>query len=286
MNEFYLVLIYALVTGLMIGSFLNVVIHRLPIMLMRDWRYQCDCLIAEEEGQPEPTPTTEKFNLAYPPSRCPACGNKIKIWQNIPLLSYLLLKGKCGHCGTSISLRYPIVELVTGLLTFFCIYFFGLNMQGLSACLITWCLISLTMIDYDHTLLPDNITLPLLWGGLLINYFGVFTSLENAVIGAMVGYLILWSIYWGFKLLSGIEGMGYGDFKLLAALGAWLGWQYLPIVILLSSVVGALVGVILIASGQQNKNKPIPFGPYLAVAGWITLMWGEQINTAYLSYLS
>jgi leader peptidase (prepilin peptidase) / N-methyltransferase len=280
-------LIVTAILGLLVGSFLNVVIYRLPKMLEREWREQCveflgsDNIVAAAKLEPSP-----KFNLVTPNSTCPKCGHKIKPWENIPLISYLFLRGKCSACKTPISLRYPIIELVTGILSVIAIYTFGVNATGLACLVLTWCLIALTMIDIDTQLLPDNITLPLVWLGLIVNYFGLFTSLESSLIGAIVGYLSLWSIYWLFKLLTGKEGMGYGDFKLLAAFGAWLGWQMLPQIILLSSLVGAVIGIGMIVIRGRDKNIPIPFGPYLAMAGWIALMWGQNINHAYIHYIT
>ena len=264
--------------GLVVGSFLNVVIHRLPIMMESRWRKDCcELLEVEQEKQEQP------LSLAFPNSHCPKCKANIRAWQNIPVLSYLLLGGRCANCGARISLRYPLVELITGLLTLSLAWFFPASPALLGAMLLTWALIALTMIDIDHQLLPDDITLPLLWLGLLLNLFGTFASLGDAVIGAMAGYIALWSVYWLFKLLTGKEGMGYGDFKLLAALGAWFGWQVLPLIILLSSLVGAIVGIGLMVARNQGKDIPIPFGPYLAAAGWIAMIWGDSMTSAYLN---
>ncbi|MEH6636135.1 MAG: A24 family peptidase [Halioglobus sp.] len=263
--------------GLLVGSFLNVVIYRLPLMMESRWRRDCCELLEVESGKPE-----APLNLATPNSHCPHCKAAIKPWQNIPVLSYLLLRGKCGNCGTAISLRYPVIELITGLMTLCLGFYFGASVALLGAIFLTWSLIALTMIDIDHQLLPDDITLPLMWLGLLFNLGGTYVSLQDAVIGAMAGYLVLWSIYWLFKLLTGKEGMGYGDFKLLAALGAWLGWQALPVIILLSSLVGAVVGIALMIIKRRGKEIPIPFGPYLAMAGWIALLWGDAIMSRYL----
>ncbi|QFU74993.1 prepilin peptidase [Halioglobus maricola] len=262
--------------GLIVGSFLNVVIHRLPIMMESRWRRDCCELLEVEQEKEEP-----KLTLATPNSHCPACQSAIKPWQNIPVLSYLLLRGRCANCGVSISPRYPIVELVTGLMTLALAWFLPLSPALLGAMLLTWSLIALTMIDIDHQLLPDDITLPLMWLGLLFNLFGTFVSIQDAVIGAMGGYLCLWSVFWIFKLLTGKEGMGYGDFKLLAALGAWLGWQMLPLIILLSSVVGAIVGIALIIARNRGREVPIPFGPYLAAAGWLALVIGDTLNSNF-----
>ncbi len=264
------------VLGLMIGSFLNVVIHRLPIMMERDWAAQC----AELRG--EPPPVADHLSLARPRSRCPHCGHSISAMENIPLLSWFVLRGKCKGCSAPISPRYPLVEAITGLLFAYGAWRFGFGMAGLGALCFIAALIALTGIDFDTQLLPDDITLPLLWLGLLLNAFNTFTDLKSAVIGAAAGYLALWSVYWGFKLATGKEGMGFGDFKLLAALGAWLGWQMLPLTILLSSFVGALIGLSLIVFARQGRNVPIPFGPYLAIAGVIALFWGKPLTHAYL----
>jgi len=266
--------------GLVVGSFLNVVIYRLPLMMETRWRKDC-CELLEVEQEKLEAP----LNLATPNSHCPVCKTAIKPWQNIPVLSYLLLRGKCGNCATPISPRYPVLELVTGLMTLALAWFFDLSPALLGAALLTWALIALTVIDIDHQLLPDDITLPLMWLGLLFNLTATYATLPDAVIGAMAGYLILWGIYWAFKLLTGKEGMGYGDFKLLAALGAWLGWQALPLVILLSSLVGAVCGVALMIIKRRGKEIPIPFGPYLAMAGWIALLWGDDIMSGYLGTL-
>ncbi len=262
--------------GLVIGSFLNVVIHRLPIMMERDWAAQC----AELKG--EAAPALEALSLARPRSRCPQCGHPITAMENIPVISWLLLRGRCKACAAPISLRYPLVEALTGLLFAFAAWHFGFNAAGIGALVFIAALVALTAIDFDTQLLPDDITLPLLWLGLGLNAFGVYTDLKSAVIGAMAGYLSLWAVYWGFKLATGKEGMGYGDFKLLAALGAWLGWQMLPLAILLSSFVGAVVGVALMVFARHGRNVPIPFGPYLAVAGAIALVWGKPLTRAYL----
>lgn len=267
--------------GLCVGSFLNVVVHRLPKIMESEWHAQCAELRGELPEEP-----AEALTLARPRSRCPTCGHRITALENIPLISYfLILHGKCSGCGTNISLRYPLIELITGLLSAYAIWHFGPTAQGIGAVMLIWALISLTGIDIDTQLLPDSITLPLLWLGLLYNLRGTFTSLDSAVIGAIAGYLSLWSIFWLFKFATGKEGMGYGDFKLLAALGAWLGWGLLPAIVLLSSVVGAMVGITLIAASKHGRNIPIPFGPYLAAAGVIALFWGQQLTRAYLDYL-
>ncbi len=266
------------VLGLLVGSFLNVVIHRLPIMMQRDWRAQArECL----ELPAEPAST---FNLVLPHSHCPHCGHEIRPWENIPLVSWLALRGKCSSCRAPISKRYPLVELLCGLLSGYVAWHFGFSLQTGAMVLLTWGLLAMSMIDVDHQLLPDSIVLPLLWVGLIVNDFGLFASLSDAVWGAVGGYLALWSVYWLFKLVTGKEGMGYGDFKLLAMLGAWGGWQVLPLTILLSSVVGAVLGTILLRVQKADSGTAIPFGPYLAIAGWIALLWGEQITASYLQF--
>lgn len=267
------------ILGLLVGSFLNVVIHRLPVMMERDWRCQCAELRGEE------APESEPLSLARPRSRCPQCGHKITALENIPVISWLFLRGHCSACQAPISPRYPIVEALTGLLSAYAAAHFGYGWVAIGSILLIWCLITLTFIDVDTQLLPDSITLPLVWAGLLFNLFGVFTDLQSAVLGAIGGYLSLWSVYWGFKLATGKEGMGYGDFKLLAALGAWLGWQILPLTILLSSLVGAVVGIGLIILAKRGRNIPIPFGPYLAAAGLLALFWGKSLTESYLSLM-
>ncbi|SDI20460.1 prepilin peptidase [Propionivibrio dicarboxylicus] len=262
--------------GLLVGSFLNVVIHRLPKMMEHEWLCQC----AEFRG--EPVPTNESVSLVSPRSRCPQCGHAISALENIPLLSWVFLGGKCAGCNAPISPRYPLVEAITGIISASAAAYFGFGWALAGALLLCWSLIALTFIDAETQLLPDSITLPLLWAGLGFNLSGTFTDLPSAVIGAMAGYLALWSVYWAFKLVTGKEGMGYGDFKLLAALGAWLGWQMLPLIILLSSLVGAIVGVALIVLARRGRQVPIPFGPYLATAGLIALIWGKMLTQAYL----
>ncbi len=281
LSEPLLLLVVSLLVGLVIGSFLNVVIYRLPLQLESAWRRESLDFLGME---PAETPAPEA-NLAFPASHCPSCRAPIKAWHNIPLVSYLLLRGRCASCGVPISLRYPVVELVTGLLTAGIVFQFGLTPEGAGILVFTWVLVALTGIDLNHHLLPDQLTLPLLWLGLLLNSQGMFTDLQSAVIGAAAGYLVLWLVFWGFKLLTGKEGMGYGDFKLLAALGAWLGWQQLPLIILLSSLVGAIVGLAGILIAGRDRQIPMAFGPFLAVAGWIAMLWGERITAAYLHLL-
>ncbi len=277
----------AFLLGLIVGSFLNVVIYRLPIMLKAGWKSECQAFLAEEAGQPLPdSNATPVFNLNTPRSRCPHCNHAISAWENIPLISYLFLRGRCHKCKTPISLRYPAIELFTAILTLVCAWHFGVNATAGFAILLSWALVALAFIDLDEQYLPDSITLPFLWLGLLLNTQNLFTDLESAVIGAAAGYLVLWSVYMLFKKLTGKEGMGFGDFKLLAMLGAWLGWQMLPAIILLSSIVGATIGILLIASNRHQRGIPIPFGPFLAAAGWIALLWGSDLNHAYLQWIA
>jgi leader peptidase (prepilin peptidase)/N-methyltransferase len=271
------------VLGLLIGSFLNVVILRLPVMMEKEWHAQCNDLL---EITPDNEQASEPFNLVTPNSHCPKCNHKIKPIENIPILSYLFLKGRCSDCGITIPVRYPITEATTALLSIIVAWHFGPTWEAAAALLLTWALVALTVIDFDHQLLPDSITLPFLWLGLGISLAGIFTDPESAIIGGLVGYLSLWSVYILFKLTTGKEGMGFGDFKLLAMLGAWLGWQSILPIILLSSVVGAVVGITLIVVRGRDKNIPIPFGPYLAAAGWITLLWGDQIIQTYLTTMN
>jgi leader peptidase (prepilin peptidase)/N-methyltransferase len=273
-----LFLIGAAVIGLVVGSFLNVVIHRIPRMMEAEWRAQC----AELEGRESSEQGV--YNLWVPNSHCPSCKAPLRIVDNVPVLSYLVLRGKCAHCGTRISARYPVVEAATALLSALVAWHFGFGWAGGLALVFTWVLIALTFIDADTTLLPDSLTLPLLWLGLLVNVNGIFAPLQDAVIGAAAGYLILWSIYWLFKLVTGKEGMGYGDFKLLAALGAWMGWKMLLPIVLISSVVGAVVGVVLMILARRGRDIPIPFGPYLAAAGFITLLVGQPLAARFLGY--
>ena len=265
--------------GLLVGSFLNVVIYRLPVMMENEWQQQCEELNGNET-------ITPKFNLNTPRSRCPKCNHAITALENIPVISYLFLGGKCRQCKNPISIRYPIIELFTAILSAVVAWHFGYSWACVGGLLFTWALIALSFIDIDHQLLPDSITLPLLWLGVVFGLFSLYTPLESSVIGAMAGYLSLWLIFHAFKLATGKEGMGYGDFKLLAALGAWLGWSLLPIIILLSSLVGAIVGISLIALRQHQRETPIPFGPYLAAAGWIALIWGHEINTLYINIVT
>ncbi|MBL0143686.1 MAG: prepilin peptidase [Betaproteobacteria bacterium] len=262
--------------GLTVGSFLNVVIHRLPVMMQAEWRADC----AEFEGR-EVAPA-EKLDLVTPRSRCPSCGTPITALQNIPLASWIALGGKCAACKAPISVRYPLVELFTGLASAFLAWRFGWGPALAAALVFTWALIAAAAIDLDTQLLPDRITLPLLWLGLLVNVFGLFVDLRSAVLGAAAGYLLLWSVYWGFKLLAGKEGMGFGDFKLLAALGAWTGWQTLPLILLVSAGAGAIIGVAMIWLAGKGRDARIPFGPYLAAGGLVALFWGREAVIAYL----
>lgn len=266
--------------GLLIGSFLNVVIHRIPKMMQRE----SDNYVAQESGKE--LPHTDRYNLMVPRSCCPHCGHQISALENIPVVSWLVLRGKCRNCKAPISPRYPVVELITGLLSAFLVWTFGSGLAGLGTLLFVYLLIAMTWIDYDTKLLPDDLTLPLLWAGLLININGTFVPLQDAVIGAAAGYLVLWGVYHLFKAVTGKEGMGYGDFKLLAALGAWLGWAMLPTIILLSSVVGAVVGISLIVFAKRGRDNPIPFGPYLAAAGLIALVWGKQLSAGLQGILA
>ena len=283
----------AALLGLTVGSFLNVVILRLPVMMEREWDEQCrEHLASHESGhesghppaQPIAVDQAERFNLVSPRSRCPRCGHAISALENIPVVSWLLLKGRCRDCGTRISARYPLIELLTGTMTALVAWHFGFTLQAGMAMLLTWALIALSFIDIDKMLLPDSIVLPFLWLGLLLSLEGVFVTPSTAIIGAAAGYLSLWSVFHAFRLLTGKEGMGYGDFKLLALFGAWLGWQMLPLIILLSSAVGAIIGVSLVIFRGRDRTLPIPFGPYLAVAGWLALLWGQPMLNAYLDW--
>jgi leader peptidase (prepilin peptidase)/N-methyltransferase len=290
-----------IVLGLLVGSFLNVVIHRMPKVLVREWRSQSVDIMSEwaQEADAPPTvraagnslaelrtslATAPRYNLVVPRSACPKCQHKITALENVPVLSWLWLRGRCAGCQTPIGVRYPVVEAITGLLSGYVAWRFGFTLATLGALIFCWALIAGTFVDFDTQLLPDDITLPLLWLGLLFNLGSIFTPLPSAVIGTIAGYLSLWSVYWVFKYATGKEGMGYGDFKLLAAIGAWLGWKMLPAVILLSSLVGAVIGILLIWLAKHGRHVPIPFGPYLAAAGIIALFWGDAINRAYLQH--
>lgn len=299
MNLFYTItsdpaffLFSVFLLSLMVGSFLNVVIYRLPIMLKREWKSDCIDFLSEQLEPAEfnkeldgcSKQAQETFNLSIPRSRCPSCGHQITALENIPVFSWLVLRGKCSQCQSGISIRYPIIELSSALLSVLVAYYLGVQWFTLAALFLTWALIALTMIDFDTQLLPDSITLPFLWLGLLISLLAISDiSLQDSVIGAMAGYLSLWSVYQLFKLITGKEGMGYGDFKLLAVLGAWLGWQALPLILFLSALVGAIVGISLILFMGRDKSIPIPFGPYLASAGFISLLWGEPIKQFYFN---
>ncbi len=272
LSQGWLVLIAAAWVGLCVGSFLNVVVHRLPIMLQRSFEAEARDVLDLEAAEPPP-----RYNLMVPRSACPGCGHQIRAWENVPVISWLALRGSCSACGTSISARYPLVELATMLLTLVVVSQFGYTWEALWVCTFTWVLISATLIDADTMLLPDQLTYPLLWLGLLVNVSGTFVPLEHAVIGAAAGYLSLWSIYWLFKLLTGKEGMGYGDFKLLAALGAWLGWSALPTVVLLAAGSGLLYALASLAMKRMQRDQPMPFGPYLAAGGWTAFVFGEYI---------
>lgn len=266
------------ILGLLVGSFLNVVVYRLPVMMQRDWQAQAREVL-ELESEP-----AERFNLLLPDSHCPQCGHRIRAWENIPILSWLLLRGRCAGCKAPISLRYPLVELACGVLSAVVAWQFGFTWATGAVLLLTWGLLAMSLIDADHQLLPDVLVLPLLWLGLIVNQSGLLASPGDAFWGAVAGYLSLWSVYWLFKLVTGKEGMGYGDFKLLAMLGAWGGWQILPLTILLSSVVGAVLGIIILRLRSADSGTPLPFGPYLALAGWIALLWGDSITSSYLQF--
>ena len=284
-----LFMLIAFVFALLVGSFLNVVIHRLPIMMERSWREQCRELSETPAGEiPE-----GRFDLVAPRSRCPSCGHRITALQNIPVVSYLFLGGKCAGCGKRISARYPVIELLTAVLTAVVAWRFGFGWEAAAAIAMTWTLVAISVIDIDTQYIYDNVVLPLVWAGLALSLFHplpgaetLFIDPTSAIVGALAGYLSLWSVYHLFRLMTGKEGMGYGDFKLLAALGAWLGWKMLPLIILMSAVVGAVTGIVMIALKLQERSKPIPFGPYLAAAGWIAMLWGERIVTWYLDYMS
>jgi leader peptidase (prepilin peptidase)/N-methyltransferase len=269
------------VLGLIIGSFLNVVIHRLPKMLQQNWERECRIILATPAAAGE---INETYNLIRPRSRCPHCQRMIRATENIPILSYILLHGRCSGCGKPISIRYPLVEALSGGIALLLAWYFGFTVQAVLALVLSWALLALSIIDLDHQLLPDDITLSLLWTGLLVNLFGVFTDTESSLIGAMAGYGVLWSVFILFRLVTGKEGMGYGDFKLLAALGAWLGWQMLSQIIILASLCGALVGLMLILLRRHAMSRPLPFGPYLAAAGWLALILGRDLNALYVQW--
>ncbi len=283
-----LFILAAFVIALLVGSFLNVVIYRVPIMMERGWREQCTVLSASPASElPE-----GRFDLVAPRSRCPSCGHQITAMENIPVLSFVLLGGKCAGCGNRIPARYPVIELLTGILTGVVVWRFGVGWEATAAIGMTWALIAISVIDIDHQYIYDNMVLPLVWAGLVLSLWHPMTGAETlfiepkaAIVGALAGYLSLWSVYHLFRLITGKEGMGYGDFKLLAALGAWLGWTMLPLIILISAVVGAVTGVLMIALKQHKRSVPIPFGPYLAAAGWIAMLWGKQIVNWYLDYM-
>jgi len=275
-SNFWLAISLSTLFALLVGSFLNVVIHRIPVMMQREWQAQLD-----DNDESLQTP----YNLVVPGSSCPNCQHNIRWYENIPLLSYLFLRGRCSQCKTGISIRYPLVELSTALICTYGVYHFGFNEIGVAFALLSFVLVSLIMIDFDHQLLPDRLTLPLLWLGLLVNSYSVFTTLHLAVFGAAAGYMALWTVYQGFRLLTGKEGMGYGDFKLLAALGAWAGADQLPLIIFLSALIGAVLGILMMALGRHNREQPMPFGPFLALAGWVALLWGDQITNAYHQFL-
>lgn len=282
--EFLTTLVF--IIGLLLGSFLNVVIYRLPVMMERGWKKECkEYLELEDSDDSTNTENTDVFNLTVPLSRCPKCKTAIKPYQNIPVISYLFLRGKCSQCKTHISLRYPLIEIFTGITSAVIAWNFGYSIEMLFALFLSWSLITLSFIDIDHQLLPDSISLPILWLGLFLSLFSLYTDAHSSIIGAIAGYLSLWTVYQIFKLVTGKEGMGYGDFKLLSLLGAWLGWQYLPLIILLSSLVGAIIGVSMIICIKKDRNIPIPFGPYLAAAGWLALLWGDKLNSLYLNYI-
>ncbi|CAM3918764.1 Type 4 prepilin-like proteins leader peptide-processing enzyme [Pseudomonas reidholzensis] len=269
----------ATLLGLLVGSFLNVLVHRLPIMLERQWQREA------QEVLELPVAEHARFDLSLPASHCPHCGHGIRAWENIPLLSYVWLRGRCSACKAAISPRYPLVELACAGLSLVVAWHFGPGVQALCALLLTWCLLALSLIDSEHQLLPDVLVLPMVWVGLMVNAFGVYVPLNEALWGAVIGYLSLWTVYWVFKLVTGKEGMGYGDFKLLALIGAWGGWQVLPLTLLLSSVVGAVIGLCLLRLRKASMGTAMPFGPYLAIAGWIAVLWGDEMYASYLQLL-
>lgn len=268
------------VIGLLIGSFLNVVVWRLPKMLEREWRLQAHDVLDLPPEAPGPV-----YNLILPHSECPHCGHRIRAWENIPVLSYLFLRGRCSSCTMPISKRYPLTELACGVLSAFVAWHFGFGWQACMVLVLSWGLLAMSLIDAEHQLLPDVLVLPLIWLGLIVNSFGLFVSLHDAFWGAVAGYMALWTVFWLFKLITGKDGIGYGDFKLLAMLGAWGGWQILPLTILLSSLLGAIIGVILLRLRDAKTSTPLPFGPYLAIAGWIALLWGGQITGFYWQFV-
>ncbi|ROL71725.1 A24 family peptidase [Pseudomonas vranovensis] len=270
---------FALLLGLLVGSFLNVLVHRLPIMLERQWQAEAREVLELPSEAPAP-----RFDLFLPPSQCPHCAHRIRPWENIPVVSYLALRGRCSSCQARISPRYPLVEIACGALTLFAAWHLGFTATALALMVLSWGLLAMSLIDIEHHLLPDALVLPLLWLGLIANAFELFVPLEDALWGTVAGYLSLWSVFWVFKLVTGKEGMGYGDFKLLAMLGAWGGWQILPLTLLLSSLLGAVIGLVMLRLQRKQASTPIPFGPYLAIAGWIALLWGGQITTSYLKY--
>ena len=272
-GTFYL---FVILFSLSVGSFLNVVIYRLPLILEKDWKSQCRELL---DLKPE---TEEEITLSKPASTCPNCQHKIRAWENIPVISYLFLKGKCSQCKTHISFQYPAIEILTALLSLVVAINFGVSWQTLAGLVLTWSLVAMAMIDLHKMILPDDITLPVLWLGLLLSLFNIFTDPVSSIIGAVAGYMTLWMVYQTFKLLTGKEGMGYGDFKLLALFGAWFGWEQLPLVIILSSATGAVIGISMMLIKKHQREQPIPFGPYLAIAGWICMIWGTQISNWYL----
>ena len=275
----YILISLAALVGLLVGSFLNVVIYRLPVMMQRNWRNECADYLQIELGNIE---LSDPLNLAVPLSRCPNCNTAIKPYQNIPVISYIFLRGRCASCNKAISIRYPLIEALTAISSAFIAYHFGDTVQTLFALPLTWSLIALCFIDIDHQLLPDSITLPLLWLGLFLSIFGIYTDPQASIIGAISGYGILWTVYQLFKLVTGKEGMGYGDFKLLAALGAWCGWAAMPLIILLSSLAGAVIGISLMVFAKRGRDVPMPFGPFLVIAGLIALPFGHHLNQTYL----
>lgn len=274
----YFIIALATVLGLLVGSFLNVVIFRLPKILHFQWTAQSHEWLHKEDYTAEQPPT-----LSSPPSHCMQCKAPIRAWQNIPVISWLFLRGKCANCGASIGARYPLVELLTGFLSGYVVFHYGASIQSVLGLILTWVLVTLTFIDFDHQLLPDDLVLPTMWLGLGISLWPVFATPQDAIVGAIAGYLVFWLVFQAFKILAGKEGMGHGDFKLMALLGAWFGWQYLPQIVLISTLVGSIIGISLMLLKKTESDQAIPFGPYIAIAGWIAMIWGEQINTAYLS---